>query len=159
MLWRYWRFAVFAGVILLQTGAARAEDEPAWTSFVDDDTAALTFAVPDSDDSRFALVCHNAERRVELTVYEEIEGAKLRQPVTIELSAGGLKASIAGQTATDELNGFIYAEANKVKIEALLPVLQAAGELKITVAKAAVTLPELGRAAAVASFAQGCKVK
>ena len=46
-----------------------------------------------------------------MTVYVDIEGAKIGQPVTIELTRDGAEASVKGTTTTDEMSGFIFAQA------------------------------------------------
>jgi hypothetical protein len=84
---------------------------------------------------------------------------KVKRPLTIELSAGSQKASIKGVTATDELNGFVFGEANKVPVGPLLAVLREPGELTVKMGKASVTFPAEGRAEQLKIFETGCKVK
>jgi hypothetical protein len=140
---------------------APAEDDtkPVWHAHVDADGAAFSFATPDSDDSRFMVLCENKKRSINLTVYEEVKGMKVKRPLTIELSAGGKKASLKGVTATDEMNGYTYGEAHKVAADPLLAVLREPGELTVKMGKASATFPAEGRAEQLKIFEKGCKVK
>lgn len=159
---RYRTRSIPLGLVLAfgVAAAAAAEDEPVWSSFADETMASVVYAVPDSDDMRFVLFCDRRKRSVDLTVYEEIAGAKLRQSLTITFTAGSAKASVKGQTATDEMNGFIFGQAKKVAPSTILAVLQAGGDLVVGLgAKTTVTFPDKGRAAAAAEFAKACPVK
>lgn len=154
--------AVLAGPAAAQAPAqAPAEDDtkPVWYAHVDADGAAFSFAIPNSDDSQFMVLCENKKRSVNLTVYEEVKGMKIKRPLTIELSAGGKKVSLKGVTATDEMNGFTYGEAHKVAVDPLLAVLREPGELTVKMGKASVTFPAEGRAEQLKTFEKGCKVK
>jgi hypothetical protein len=154
--------AVLAGPAAAQTPAqAPAEDDtkPVWYAHVDADGAAISFAVPNSDDSRFMVLCENKKRSINLTVYEEVKGMKVKRPLTIELLAGAKKASLKGVTATDEMNGYTYGEAHKVAADPLLAVLREPGELTVKMGKASATFPTEGRAEQLKIFEKGCKVK
>lgn len=154
--------AMFAGSAKAQApAAAPAEDDtkPVWSAFVEGDNAAISFSVPDSDDTRFIVLCENKKRSISMTVYDEVKGMKVKRPLTIEMSAGTQKASIKGNTTTDELNGFVFGEANKVPAGPLLAVLREPGDLTIKMGKASVTFPAEGRAEQLKIFEKGCKAK
>jgi hypothetical protein len=46
-----------------------------------------------------------------MTVYVDIAGTKVGDPVAIELKRGDAKLSVPGKIATDEMSGFLFAEA------------------------------------------------
>jgi hypothetical protein len=156
--------AMLAGPAMAQAPAqapAAAEEDttPVWYAHVEGDIAGFGFATPNSDDARFTLVCDNKKLSVDLTVYEEVKGMKVKRPLTIELSAGSKKVSLKGITATDELNGFTFGEAHKVAYGSLLTVLRETGDLTVKMGKASVTFPAQGRAEQLATFEKGCKIR
>lgn len=169
--WKLMGFAVLAAVMIAGSAkaqgtvqapaAAPAEDDtkPVWSAFVEGDHAAISFATPNSDDSRFIVSCENKKRVISMTVYEEVKGMKVKRPLTIEMSAGAQKATIKGITGTDELNGYVFGEANKVPAGPLLTVLREPGDLTIKMGKASVTFPAEGRAEQMKIFEKGCKAK
>ena len=55
-----------------------------------------------TEDYVFLLSCSNADKSAEMTVYVAIEGAKIGQPVTIELTRDGAEAH-QGQGHDDEM--------------------------------------------------------
>lgn len=166
---------LLASVVLAGTAAAQApaqspaqapaqapaEDDtkPVWYAHIDADGAGFGFATPNSDDSRFVVFCENKKRSINLTVYEEVKGMKVKRPLTIEMSAGGKKVSLKGVTATDEMNGFVYGEAYKVAADPLLAVLREPGELTVKMGKDSVSFPAEGRAEQLKIFEKGCKAK
>jgi hypothetical protein len=62
-----------------------------------------------TEDFGFLLSCSNADKSAEMMVYDEIEDAKVGQPVTIELTRMAPKPR--STTTADEMRGFIFAEA------------------------------------------------
>jgi hypothetical protein len=64
-----------------------------------------------------------------MTVYVDIAGTKVGDPVAIELKRGDAKLSVPGKIATDEMSGFLFA-----------------------------TLPDDGRSKAMAEFAKSCSL-
>jgi hypothetical protein len=156
------RSAIIAGVIvgLVWAHPAAAQDEqPTWHAHVGDGVAALNYAIPDSDDGDFALVCDVHRKRVELVVYREIADMNVGRDIDIVLSAGGKMVTVKGKSATDEMMGFVYGRAGNVVLAPVLTVLQEGGELKVTMGKAKASYPEKGRKDAVARFSGSCKLR
>lgn len=138
--------------------ASAQDDRPKWHTFADDSVAALNYAIPNSDDGDFSLVCHTQRRRVQLAVYQEIADTKVGRDIEIVLSAGGKSVSVRGKTATDEMMGFVYGKARNVTLAPVLAVLQESGELTVTMGKAKASYPEKDRRHALARFAKACKL-
>ncbi len=93
-----------------------------------------------------------------MTVYMDIEGAKVGQPVTIELAAGATKVSVRGTTTTDEMSGFIFAEAKTFPMKPVIAVLNEKGPVTVKIGKTATVLPEPDRATELAKFAKDCRL-
>lgn len=141
------------------TAPVFAEEDEQWMAGASAEVASIGYGIPDTDGILFALVCDLAKGTAQLTVYEEIAGAKVGQPITIELKAGAAKAAIKGVASTDQMNGFIYGEAKAVAVEPIVAVLREPGEVMLKMGKASATYPEKGRAEALAQFTETCKVK
>jgi hypothetical protein len=93
-----------------------------------------------------------------MTVYVDIEGAKVGEPVTIELARDGSKASIEGKTATDEMSGFVFAQADGFPVKPVIAVLDGKGPVIVTTGKTKTVLPEEDRAEELAKFAKQCRL-
>jgi hypothetical protein len=137
--------------------AATQDEQPTWHAHVGDGVAALNYAIPDSDDGDFALVCDVRSKRVELLVYREIADMNVGRDIDIVLSAGWKTATVKGKSATDEMMGFVYGRAGNVALATVLTVLQEGGELTVTMGKAKASYPEKGRKDAVARLARSCR--
>ncbi|MGZ5915762.1 MAG: hypothetical protein ACXWJ4_00335 [Methyloceanibacter sp.] len=109
-----------------------------------------------TEDFVFLLSCSNADKSGE-TVYVDIEGATIGQPVTIELTRAGAEASVKGTTPTDEMSGFIFAEAKGFRVKPVIAVLDGKGPVNVVTGKTMTTAG--GRPAPeVAKFAKQCRL-
>jgi hypothetical protein len=137
---------------------AAAQDRPVWQTNTFEGGIALHYSVPESHDVRFAVVCDNQKRQIDVTVFEHIKNVTVDQPISIELAAGTVKVALKGQ-ATEEEPDTIFGRAHNVDIKALLAVLRAPGELTATMGTTQTKYPQAGRAAAVDRFGKQCRVK
>jgi hypothetical protein len=83
--------------------AAAAEPEPgfAWMANTFEGNASLVYGSTETgEDYVFALLCDNRKKEAELTVYEDIPGAKVGDTVAIEISAGAAKLVLKGKKPT-----------------------------------------------------------
>lgn len=155
------RLALTACLALAAAPVAAAEPEPGygWMANSGQITAALVYGSTETaEDYSFALSCDNKWKRSHMTVYEDIAGAKVGEPLTIEIGVGAAKVAIEGMTDTDEMSGFIFGVAKKFAVKPVVAVLQGSGPTIIEMGKVTVTLPETGRAQAVSEFAKACKL-
>ena len=139
--------------------AAATEPEPgyAWRVAKPHGKVSLIYgSTEDIDHDSFFLFCDNGKKTDELSIYEEIRGAEAGQPLTIEISAGSAKIGLKGETAEDDMSGWIIPQAKAFAVKPVLAVLKGAGPLTVTAGEAKLTLPEQGRAAAVSQFASIC---
>lgn len=104
----------------------------------------------------FWIECNPKKKSTEMTLYEDIPLGKVGEPVTIELYARMLKASLEGKVTTDEMSGFHYAVAKSFKVKPVLKLFEAKGPVTAKAGKLTKILPEKGRAEALAKFAKGC---
>jgi hypothetical protein len=140
---------------------AAAEPEPgfAWMVNQYEGNASLVYGSTETgEDYSFFVSCNNQEKEAEITVYQDIEGAKVGEPLTIELSAGSAEVALMGETATDEMSGFVFGVAKKIAVKPVIAVLSKPGPAIVKMGKVTVNLPETGRAAAVSEFAKACKL-
>jgi hypothetical protein len=70
----------------------------------------------------------------------------------------GAKASVKGKTTTDEMNGFIFAEAKKFPVKPVIAVLDRKGPVTVMIDKTETVLPEEGRANELPKFSQRCRL-
>jgi hypothetical protein len=149
-----------AGLVAAALSAAAETDRGyAWMSGFGDGSALLTYGSTETgEDYVFNLICRNKDKSTETTLYVDIAGTKVGQPMTIELAAGAAKVSLKGKIATDEMSGFHFAEAKNFKIKPVIALLREKGRVTAKTGKLVSTLPEKGRAAATAEFAQACKL-
>ena len=139
--------------------AAEAYAGYAWGYSDNEDGPSLVLGSTETtEDYVFLLSCSNADKTAEMTVYVDIEGAKLGQPVTIELTRDRAKASVKGKTMTDEMTGFIFAQAEKFPVKPVIAVLDGAGPVTVMTGKTATALPEEGRGPELAKFAKQCRL-
>ncbi|MEM7191382.1 MAG: hypothetical protein AAF405_00695 [Pseudomonadota bacterium] len=104
----------------------------------------------------FHLSCLNSVQIAVLSVYMDFPEREAGDPLTIEFSAGGKTAPIAGETAAEDGTGFIYGEAGDFDVTPLLKVLEEKGPVTMTSGEIAVELSAQDRAPEVAAFAKAC---
>ena len=141
--------------------ASAADDDPSyvWMGGVGDGNALLTYGSSETgEDYVFNLICGNKTKSTEATLYVDIAGTEIGQPMTIALGAGSANVSLRGTIATDEMSGFHFAEAKDFKIKPVIALLREKGPLTARTGELVTTMPEKGRAAAVEEFAQACKL-
>ncbi len=157
------RLALAACLALLAVQVAAAEPEPesdfAWMANYGQITSALVYGSTETpEDYSFAMSCNNKRKLSSMTVYEDIAGAKVGDPLTIEIGVGAAKVAVEGKTETDEMSGFMFGVAKKFAVKPVVGVLAGSGPAVVKMAKVTVTLPEKGRAEAVSEFAKACKL-
>lgn len=141
--------------------AAAAEAEPgfAWMVIPYEGNISLVYGSTESgEDYSFFLSCNNQHNEAEMTIYQDIAGAKIGEPLTIALSAGSAEVALKGETATDEMSGFVFGVAKNIAVKPIIAVLGKAGPALAKMGKVTVILPETGRAEAVSEFAKACKL-
>jgi hypothetical protein len=146
--------------LLLASVAWAADDDPgySWIAISDFSGASLIYGAPDTaEDYVFALSCHG-KRPADMTVYVDIAGTKVGAPVAIEFSFGAAKLSVPGKISTDEMSGFLFAEAKGFDIKPVIGVLNGKGAVSVKTGAVVTDLPEKGRARAVAKFAKFCSL-
>jgi hypothetical protein len=148
---------LIAGVLAaLPSLAALAAADRVWITQTSDDGAVLMLASPEaSDDILFILSCNNIEKSAGMTVFVEIAGTKVEEPVTIELLAESAKHTVEGHISTDELAGFNYADAKDMDLKPVIAVLSAEGPATVKAGQTVTTLPDKGRAAELANAERG----
>jgi hypothetical protein len=161
MLWHHAALAVVAGLAVWATAAVAAEAFAgyAWGYSDNEDGPSLVLGSTETtEDFVFLLSCSNVDKTTEMTVYVDIEGAKVGQTVTIELMRDGAKALVKGKTTTDEMSGFIFAEAKKFPVKRVIAVLDGKGPVTVMINKTETVLPEEGRADELSKFSQRCRL-
>jgi hypothetical protein len=97
-----------------------------------------------------------ADKSSNMTVYVDIAGTKVSDPVVIDLSAGDATLEVPGKIGTDEMNGFLFAEAQGIAIKPVVQFLGTEGPITVKTGSVETTLPADGRAEATAEFAKSC---
>jgi len=143
---------------LFGAAAAWAEDyaDFEWMAGAADGNAFLTFGSTETgEDYLFNVFC-GADKSSNVTVYVDIAGTEIGDPVMIDLGSGGAKLTVPGKIGTDEMSGFLFAEAQGIKIKPVVELLEGKGPVTVKAGSVSVTLPEDGRARAAGEFAKSC---
>ncbi|MGZ5850883.1 MAG: hypothetical protein ACXWJN_09930 [Methyloceanibacter sp.] len=150
-------FAVLIAAIV-SLSFARAEASLVWISKSNGSLVTLAYSPVDPTKAPlFLLSCFNGMDIAVLDVHQDIAGAKTGEKLTIELSAGAATASLDGETA--DANGAIFGEASDIKVKPVLAVLREKGPVTVKLGETSATLAEQGRAEAVGTFAEACKLE
>jgi hypothetical protein len=151
-------FSLFISFVLLTISAPYALGDDVSYAWRYDENADGPFLLLGSaeatDDFVFLLSCSDDHKTSEMVVYN-IGGAKVGQPVKIELSRDGARASVRGKSTTDK-RGFVFAEAKNFPVRPLISVLDGEGPVKMLTGKTVTLLPDEGRSAELAEFAARC---
>jgi hypothetical protein len=137
-----------AGLFAATLSASATENDPGyvWMSGFGDDNALLTYGSAETgEDYVFNLICRNQDKSTEATLYVDIMGTEVGQPITIELAAGTVKVSLKSKIATDEMSGFHFAEAKDFKIKPVIALLKEKGPASAKTGKLVTPLPEKGK--------------
>jgi hypothetical protein len=122
-----------------------------------DSNAFLVYGSPETgEDYVFSLICHGGDKATRMTVYVDIAGTNVGDPIAIELAGPSARLSVPGRVATDEMSGFLFAEAAGFKIRPVIAALKEKGPVTVKTGGVVTTLPEAGRGKAVGEFAKTC---
>jgi hypothetical protein len=147
-------------LIVLGLGFARAEDTLVWIAKSSGSLVTLAYGPVDTTKAPlFLLSCFNGMDIAVLDVHQEISDGKPGEKLAIELSAGSATASLNGEIAHDDAIGVTFAEASDIKVKPVLAVLREKGPVAVKMGTTTATLAEHGRAEAVESFSQDCKLE
>jgi hypothetical protein len=128
-----------------------------WMGGSNEGAASFVYGSPETvEDQLFWLSCEPEKKSTEMTVYDDVAGTKVGQPIAIDMSAGAAKTSVQGKIATDGMSGFFFPEAKGFKVKPVIEVLKAKGPLTVKTGKLTTILPEKGRSEALAAFAKAC---
>ncbi|MGZ8415656.1 MAG: hypothetical protein ACXWVQ_01525 [Methyloceanibacter sp.] len=138
---------------------AATEPEPgfAWMVSQYEGNVSLIYGSTETAED-FFLSCNNKKKEAEITVYQDIAGAKVGQQVTIESGVGSAKVALKGETATDEMSGYIFGVAKQFAVKPVVAMLGGSGPALVKMEKNELTLPEQGRAEELGKFAKACKL-
>jgi HSP20 family molecular chaperone IbpA len=152
--------ALLALAIPMAARAAESETGYVWTGGeTEKGFSTLVYGSPETpEDLLFWVHCDMKKKTTEMTVYVDNPGTKVGQAITIELSAGAAKLPVKGTIATDEMSGFLFAEARNFKVKPVIELLKPKGEASAKTGNVVTTLPDDGRAEAVSEFAKACKL-
>lgn len=137
---------------------AAAQQKMTWHVQESDDSAALVFGVPESDDVTLFFLCKPGTPGLTVQSVIGSKGLEKDAETTLVLSAGGVKKSFAGKAVPNEDSGSVDVEAAGQMAD-LKALAKASGSLTIEVkgAKRAVALSGIG--AQVTKFEAACKPK
>jgi hypothetical protein len=122
----------------------------------DEGNAYLTYGSTETDEDYVFNVFCGADKSSNMTVYVDIAGTKVGDPVSIDLSAGDAMLEIPGEIGTDEMSGFLFAETENIAIKPVVQFLGAEGPITVKTGSVETNLPADGRAEATAEFAKSC---
>ena len=140
--------------------SAEADETLIWTGNASDGFVTLRYGSLDPAKTPvFLLSCFDAMGIAVLNIHQGIEDGKQGEPLTIVISAGGAKAEVKGEVASDRSSGTVFAEASDIAVKPLLEVLRQEGSVTVATGKTTETLSDRGRAGAVKLFSEACPLK
>jgi hypothetical protein len=110
----------------------------------------------DIDDTTLLLVCSTSKKTSELSLYQELKTVEAGQPLKIEVGTSAAKIALDGAAVEDDYFGMVIPQAKDFAVKPLLKVLEAPGVLTVKAGDVESTMPDEGRAAAVAEFGTLC---
>ena len=117
-----------AAYLTLFATASATEPGFAWMVSQYEGNVSLVYGSTEtSEDFFFFLSCNNKKKQAEMTVYQDIAGAKVGQPLTIEIAVGSSKVALKGETATDEMSGYVFGVAKKFAVKPVVRCLAVLG--------------------------------
>ena len=146
------------------TIAAALSSRPAyavdfWQAKTSGSFVTLRYGPPDEREKPvFLLSCLNGVGIAVLSVYMDFPENQPGDAITIDVSAGGQTAPVAGETAAEEGTGIVYAEAGDIAVTPVLKILKEKGTVTLKSGANAVDLSANGRAEAVAEFSKDCSL-
>lgn len=130
-----------------------------WTERTNGSLVSLTYGPLDPSKSPlFMLSCLNGMDIAVLNVRIGLADTEPGDPLTIELTAGGLTTPIKAEAAHDQAVNQLFGEASDVDVKRVLDVLRLPGPLKVTVGEGSETLSDRGRGEAVGQFTDHCEL-
>jgi hypothetical protein len=150
--------ALLALAIPMAARAAESETGYVWTGGeTEKGFSTLVYGSPETpEDLLFWVHCDMKKKTTEMTVYVDNPGTEVGQAITIELSAGAAKLPVKGKIVTDEMSGFLFAEARNFKVKPVIELLKPKGPASAKTGNVVTILPDDGRAEAVSEFAKAC---
>jgi len=146
-----------AASLLAGTQPALAGERDAWRAEASGSFVTLAYGPVDRQAHPiFLLSCLNGVGIAVLSVRMEFDEKDAGLPLTIQLSAGGLSAPVAGDTARDETSGVLYGDFGDIAVSPILRVLREKGPVTVTSGDAKTELTDTDRAGAVAKFTEDC---
>ncbi len=123
------RFALAACLALAAPVAAAAPESGfAWMVNHGEGNVTLVYGSTETgEDYSFYLFCNNKTKEAEVSVYEDIPGAKVGQKLDIEISVGSAKVTLKGKTSTDEMSGYVFGVAKKIAVKPVVAVFNGSG--------------------------------
>ena len=97
-----------------------------------------------TEDFGFLLSCSNADKSAEMMVYDEIEDAKVGQPVTIELTRMAPKPRSRARPLTTKCVALSSPKPG-FPVKPVIAVLDGKGPVNVVTGKMVTVLPEEGR--------------
>lgn len=106
----------------------------------------------------FLLSCLNGVGIAVLSAYLDFPQEQTGDAITVEFSANGHTAQVAGETAREDGTGTIYGDAGDIAVKPILKILNEKGPVSMSSGANAVELSTAGRAEAVAQFSKDCSL-
>jgi hypothetical protein len=149
----------YASAMILAAATQAAGEYPgfAWMTNSDGGKAYLVYGSPETEeDYLFDLGCDRKKKSSHMTVYVDIAGTQIGDPIAIKIVTNAATIAVPGHIATDEMSGFHFAEAKAFEIEPVAAALMQEGVVTVETGNVVTTLPDPERSKATAKFAKAC---
>ncbi|MFG1299064.1 hypothetical protein V5F49_04630 [Xanthobacter sp. V3C-3] len=137
---------------------AAAQQKMTWHLQESDDSAALVFGVPETDDVAIFFLCKPGTPGLTVQSMIGSKGLEKDANTTLVLTAGSVKKSLSGKAIANEESGAVDVEAAGQMAD-LKAFAKASGNLTIEVKGAKRAIALSGIAAQITKFEAACKPK
>lgn len=152
------RYALALSAAVALSAPAMAQQKMTWHTQDGEDSAALVFGVPDTDDAAIFFLCKKDAPGLTIQSMIGSKGLEKDADTPLVLTAGSVKKSLAGKAVANEDSGNVDVEA-PAQLADLKALAKAGGNLTIEVKGAKRAISLAGIAAAVTKFEAACKPK
>lgn len=152
------RSALALATLLALAAPAMAQQKMTWHTQESDDTAALVFGVPETDEAAIFFLCKKDAPGLTVQSLIGSKGLEKDADTPLVLTAGSTKKSFAGKAVANEESGSVDVEA-PAQMADLKALAKGGGNLVIEVKGAKRTVALTGIGPALTKLEAACKPK
>ena len=147
--------AIAVALPLVSLASAQA-DEPKWSMMKDSSQVSLVYG-DGSEESDLVLSCKPRSNSVRFFIGETDPSLKPNMKVTVSVTAGSAKATVAGKTVPNELAGVPSFIGDLTAADPLFDAIAGAPTVRLKIAKTAKDIPLKTLGGKAVAFSKACR--